>query len=173
MEIGELGSLGEFLSSIAMLVTLIFLLVEMKRSNLIQARQNAKQSARDNGMALQALQAILAADVSELFMRGNNEGLSALSPHERYRYDIAYFIWLQTIEAAYADFHAGYYPEESLTPWANSVQGFLSSSGGAEWWKERKFWFSREFRSDVDALLSVSNPEAVFSGQSPGGANVT
>ena len=116
MDIGELGSLGEFLSSIAVLITLIFLLVEVKRNNKIQARQNAKETARDNGNALQA---ILAEDVSEIFMRGNNEGLDALSPHERYRYDIAYYIWLQTIEEAYADFRAGYYPEESLTPWAN------------------------------------------------------
>ncbi len=77
MEIGELGSIGEFLSSIAMLITLVFLLVEMKRSNTLQARQNVKQCTRDNGIALQA---ILAADVSELFMRGNNEGLSTLPP---------------------------------------------------------------------------------------------
>ncbi len=130
MQISELGSLGEFLSSIAMLITLIFLLVELKRNNLIQRRQNAKQSARDNGNALQA---ILAEDVSEIFMRGNNEGLSALTPHERYRYDIAYYIGLQSIEAAYADFRSGLYPNESLTPWANSFQGFLSSTGGTAW----------------------------------------
>ena len=142
----------------------------MKRSNLIQARQNAKQSARDYGVALQA---ILAEDVSEIFMRGNNEGLNALTPHERYRYDIAYFIWLQTIEVAYADYHAGFYPKESLAPWATAVQGFLASAGGTAWWEERKFWFSREFRSDVDALLATNNPEAAFAGQSPAGANGT
>ena len=170
MELGDLGSIGEFLSSIAMLITLIFLLVEMKRNNVLQARQNAKETARDNGNALQA---ILAEDVSEIFMRGNNEGLVALTPHERYRYDIAYYIWLQTIEVAYADFRSGYYPEENLAPWANSVQGFLSSKGGSAWWLERQFWFSQEFRSDVDALLSSDNPEAVFAGQSPRGENDT
>jgi hypothetical protein len=164
MDIGELGSLGELLSSIAVLITLTFLLVEMKRNNKIQERQNAKETARDNNNALQA---ILAEDVSEIFMRGNSEGLGALTAHERYRYDIAYYLWLQTIQEAYADFRAGYYPKESLTPWANSVQGFLSSNGGAAWWKERQFWFSQEFRSDVDELLSSYNPEADFSGQFP------
>ena len=164
MDISDLGSIGEFVSSMAMLITLLFLLVEMRRNNVLQARQNAKETARDNGNALQA---ILAEDVSEIFMRGNNEGLAALTPHERYRYDIAYYIWLQTIEVAYADYRAGFYPQESLTPWANSVQGFLSSEGGSAWWKERKFWFSQEFRSDVDSLLSTKNPEADFAGQSP------
>ena len=164
MNIGELGSLGEFFSSIAMLITLIFLFVELRRNNLIQQRQNAKQCARDNGNALQA---ILADDVSEIFMRGNNEGVDALTPHERYRYDIAYFIWLQSIEVAYADFRAGLYPGEGLVPWTNSVQGFLSSTGGMAWWQERQFWFSPEFRSEVEAILSGNNPEASFSGQTP------
>lgn len=161
MQLSDLGSLGEFLSSIAVLTTLIFLLVELRRNNVIERRKNAKQSARDNGSALQA---ILAADVSELFLRGNTEGLTALTPHERYRYDVAYYIWLQTIEQAYADFRIGLYPDESITPWANSVQGFLSSFGGMAWWEERKFWFSHEFRIEVDALLASDNPEAAHAG---------
>lgn len=170
MDIVELGSIGEFLSSIAMLITLVFLLVEMKRSNILQTRQNVKQCTRDN---TNALQAIMAADVSEIFMRGNNEGLSALTSHERYRFDIAYFLWLSSIEAAYADYHAGYYPKGGLTQVENSVQGFLTSNGGAAWWNERKFWFSKEFRGDVDLILSSDIPEAAFAGQSPRNGDIT
>ena len=73
-------------------------------------------------------------------------------------------IWLQTIEQAYADFRVGLYPDDSIAPWANSVQGFLSTTGGTAWWEERKFWFSQEFRLDVDRLLASENPEAEFSG---------
>ena len=87
MQLSDLGSIGEFVSSIAVLTTLILLLVEVKRNNVIQRRQNAKQSSRDNGIALQA---VLAADVSEIFLRGNTEGLTALTAHERYRYDVTY-----------------------------------------------------------------------------------
>ena len=170
MEIAELGSLGEFFSSIAMLITLVFLLVEMRRSNTLQARQNVKQCTRENGIALQAL---LAADVSEIFMRGNNEGLGALTPHERYRFDLAYVVWLQSIEAAFADHHAGYYPKENLIQLENSVHGFLSSNGGKVWWNERKYWFSREFRDDVDNILSSDLPEAAFAGQSPRNGDAT
>lgn len=81
-----------------------------------------KQCTRDNGMALQA---ILAADVSELFMRGN------------------------------------------------SIHGFLCSNGGKAWWNEREFWFSKEFRVDVDTILSSDVPEAVYAGQSPRNGGVT
>jgi len=55
MDIVELGSIGEFLSSIAMLITLVILLVEIKRSNILQTRQNVKQCTRDNTNALQAI----------------------------------------------------------------------------------------------------------------------
>ena len=124
MEISELGSLGELFSSIAMLITLVFLFVEKRHSNLIQQRQNAAQTATNNGTSLLA---ILAEDVSEIFMRGNNEGLGCLTQHERYRYDISYFTWLQTIEVAYADFHAGIYPEQSLVSWEMYLTDLLLS----------------------------------------------
>ena len=169
MEIVELGSLGELLSSIAMLITLIFLLIEMKRSNTLQRRENVKQSSRDNSNALKAL---LAEDVSEIFMRGNNEGVTALTPHERYRYDIAYYLWLQTIEFAHADHRAGYFIEENLNQMGISVQGFLSSPGGGVWWRERQYWFNKSFRNYVDEILAADIPEAVFAGQSPRSAGV-
>ena len=166
----ELGSIGEFLSSVGVLITLVFLYFETRRNNKILLRQNAKQTARDD---VNALQSLLAEDVSELFMRGNTEGLAALTPHERYRYDIGYVIWLHTIEEAYLDFNAGFYPEESMTPWKNSVSGFLTSPGGSVWWNERRYWFTEEFRTVVDQLLSEDNPEASFSGQVPRNAGGT
>jgi hypothetical protein len=104
MGISEIGWIGEFLSSVGVLITLVFLYFEMRGNNKIQLRQNAKQTARDD---VNALQSLLAEDVSELFMRGNTEGLAALTPHERYRYDIAYVVLLRTIEEAYLDFNAG------------------------------------------------------------------
>jgi hypothetical protein len=34
----------------------------------------------------------------------------------------------------------------------DSASGFLSTPGGAAWWKERKMWFSHEFRKEVEAM---------------------
>jgi hypothetical protein len=164
MELNQLGSVGEFISSIGVLATLIFLVVEMRRNNRLQLRAAAKQTAREDVTSLQSL---LQEDVAELFLRGNEQGLSSLTPVERYRFDLAYVIWLHSIEQAYADFHAGTYPAENLVAYENSVPGFLSTPGGAEWWNQRKFWFSHQFRDDVEMLLAKRGEEAGFAGPTP------
>ena len=164
MEIAELGALGEFISSIAVLVTLVFLTLETRRNSRFLARSNARQSIDGNREALSEL---LDKEVSELFYRGNLKGLDSLAPEERYRFDIAYVIWLQAGEQAFADSRAGFFDAEHLISWENSIPGFLSTPGGAEWWQERRVWFSHDFRNDVDRMLTSLNREAKQSGPLP------
>lgn len=129
MEISELGAIGEFVSSIAVLVTLIFLTLEIRRNSRLLTRANARQATDNNREALSEL---LDKEVSELFYRGNLDGLASLTPEERYRFDIAYVILLQAGEQAFADFRAGYFDGEHLISWENSVPGFLSTPGGSQ-----------------------------------------
>lgn len=164
MEIAELGAIGEFISSIAVLVTLVFLTLETRRNSRYLARSNSRQSIDGNREALSEL---LDKEVSELFYRGNLKGLSSLTPEERYRFDIAYAIWLQAGEQAFADARAGFFDAEHLISWENSIPGFLSTPGGAEWWQERRVWFSLEFRNEVDGMLTKFNPEVEQSGPQP------
>ena len=103
-------------------------------------------------------------EVSELFYRGNLQGLSALDPEERYRFGIAYAIWLQAAEQAFADARAGFFDPEHLLSWRNSIPGFLSTPGGREWWNDRKDWFTHDFRDDVEAMLASADDVALRSG---------
>ena len=137
----------------------------MRRNSRLLARSNARESVDNNREALSEL---LDKEVSELFYRGNLEGLASLTPEERYRFDIAYTIWLQSGEQAFADFRAGLFDAEHLISWENSIPGFLITPGGSQWWKERRVWFSHEFRKDVDRLLENLNQESVRSGPRPG-----
>lgn len=164
MEIAELGSIGEFISSIAVLITLVFLTLETRRNSRYLARSNARQSIDGNREALGEL---LDKEVSELFYRGNLKGLDALTPEERYRFDIAYAIWLQAAEQAFADSRAGFFDADHLISWENSIPGFLSTPGGVEWWKQRRVWFSHEFRNDVDRMLTNTKGEVEQSGPQP------
>ncbi|MGH0029290.1 MAG: hypothetical protein ACQGVC_05840 [Myxococcota bacterium] len=164
MEISDLGAIGEFVSSIAVLVTLVFLTIETRKNSKLLVRANARQTSSDNR---QALSEILDGEVSELFLRGNNEGLDSLTPEERYRFDIAYCIWLQPLEQAYADYRAGLYPADHLVAYENSIPGFLSTPGGSQWWRERKVWFGHAFRIEVERLLEALPDEALRSGTRP------
>lgn len=164
MEISELGAIGEFISSIAVLVTLVFLTLETRRNSRLLARGNSRSAIENNREALSQL---IDKEVAELFYRGNLEGLSALSPEERYRFDIAYVIWLQAAEQAFADARAGFFDPEHLLSWQTSIPGFLSTTGGQEWWQDRRDWFTHDFRAEVDAMLATADEVALRSGPKP------
>jgi len=165
MNVSELGAVAEFVASIGVLITLVILIVELKRNTKQLFRSNSREAFVHNG---QALQALLDKEVSELFLRGNNEGLSTLSPEERYRFDIAYVLWLQSCEQAFSDYREGLFPPDQFETFENSIFGWLSTSGGTEWWEEREIWFGRLFRNEVNALLQKGHrDEALRSGPVP------
>ena len=161
MNLNELSSLTEIVASVAVLITLIFLVLQMRQNTKILIRSNARQTASDTREALQSL---LDKEVSELFLRGHNQGLSSLSLEERYRFDVAFCIWLQATEQAFADFREGAYPADHLVAYENSVPGFLSTPGGSAWWKERKVWFSHEFRKEVEIMIKNYDGESLNAG---------
>lgn len=164
VEISELGAIGEFVSSIAVLVTLVFLTLETRKNSRLLARSNSRASVENNREALSQL---IDKEVSELFYRGNLDGLTSLTAEERYRFDIAYVIWLQAAEQAFADARAGVFEREHLLSWESSIPGFLETAGGREWWEDRRDWFSHDFRAEVDEMLANVGQDVVQSGHRP------
>ena len=164
MTISELGAIGEFIASIGVFVTLIILVIELKRNTKLLIRSNSREAYLHNG---QALETLIDKEVSELFLRGNNEGLAALTKEERYRSDLAYAIWLQSCEQAFTDYKEGLFPSDQFAPIENSTAGFLSSPGGKDWWKERDVWFGHLFRQKVNSLLEKHGDEDAKAGPVP------
>lgn len=161
MTISEIVTISEIAASIAVVVTLIFLIIQMRQNAKMLTRSNARQTVADHNGALQSL---LDKEISELFLRGNNKGLQTLSLEERYRFDLAYTIWLSSVEQAFADHREGVYPAEQLVPFQSVVPAFLATQGGNEWWSERCVWFSQQFRHEVEQLLANYSNEALNAG---------
>lgn len=164
MTITELGAIGEFVASIAVLITLIFLLLEMRANTKILIRSNARATYEQEG---EALRAIMDGEIAELYLRGHNEGLHTLTSVERYRFDLTFVVWLHAVESAYADNKEGYYPSDKLVPFENALAGFLASPGGSVWWSERKVWFGPDFRAEVERILANPSEDSLSAGPKP------
>ncbi len=160
MTISELGGLGEFLSSIAVLTTLIFLVIQLRQNAKLMRRANARLASDANSRTLVAL---LDEGVSELFIKGLNS-LESLSEVERYRFDNAFANWLYACEEAFIDQREGMFPTDQFVKYANAVPGYLTTPGGTQWWKESQTWFNPAFRVDVDRLCANLTSEAAKSG---------
>jgi hypothetical protein len=164
MNIQDLGAIGEFIASIAVLITLVFLVFEVRRNTKLLIRSNARATYEQEGEALRSL---MDGEVAELYLRGHHQGLSSLSEVERYRFDLAFTNYLHAVESAYADYREGYYPADKLVPFENALPAFLKTPGGAEWWSERRFWFGPDFRHEVQRLLENSSEHERFAGPRP------
>ncbi len=160
MTISELGGLGEFLSSIAVLTTLIFLVIQLRQNAKLMRRANARLASDANSRTLVAL---LDEGVSELFIKGLNS-LESLSEVERYRFDNAFANWLYACEEAFIDQREGMFPTDQFVRYENAVPGYLTTPGGKQWWEERQTWFGPAFRTDVDRLCTNLSTEAAKSG---------
>jgi len=160
MDLQDLGNIGEFVASIAVLLTLLFLTMETRRNTVAVSRANARHTAIQQANALGEL---LDGEVAEIFLKGQ-KSLDTLSELERYRFDLVFTIWLQSVEQAYQDYREGSFSPDSLVAYESSIPGFLTTPGGAAWWKERQVWFARSFREDVERLCAQAGVEAEKAG---------
>ena len=160
MTISDLGAFGEFFSSIAVLITLIFLVIQMRQNVRLMRRANVRHAIDANSRTLVAL---LDEGVSELFIRGL-KSLQSLSEVERYRFDNAFANWLYACEQAFIDQREGTFTSDGFASFENAVPGYLTTPGGKQWWDESQTWFSPKFRADVDKLCANPTVEAAKSG---------
>ena len=170
MSIADLGAIGEFIASIAVLITLIVLVLESKRNTKLLQRSNSKDIFFHNG---QTLMPILDPDNTEMYLRGHNEGMPALNPVERYRFDLLFVPWLQSCEQAFSDYREGMFPLDQFEVFENSVAAWLTTEGGSEWWTERNVWFGRKFQEEVELLLKRNIAEAHKAGPQPQNNKIT
>lgn len=159
MTIAELGSLGEFVGAIGVVVTLIYLAFQI-RQNTSQLEQNASMAkaaaVNNSNIALrQTRQAIFLSEaVSELFLSGNRD-YSDLSDLEllRYRFmlqnitDVMLDIYSQTLETNFS-------PENWETQGVNLVKRILDTNGGRWFWTNFKQNYPMRFGQEVDRILS-------------------
>ena len=150
-----IGAVGEIIGAIAVVISLIYVGVQIRQNTVVTKRSNARQTASDHERALANF---LEEDVADLVLRGP-EDFDALSRLEQYRYDLAVSIWLEAIEQAFADAAIGSFPKEQLVAYRNRLFIVLASPGGREWWSKRKVWFSEEFGAELERLKKQGAPK--------------
>ena len=149
MTIAELGSLGEFIASFGVLITLIYLAIQLRQSTKA-VRLNTGRAVTEE---LQIIFSLIASDesLSKVFMEGaQNEELSGINRLRYYTlisnlvrvYENAY---LQNREQAVAADH-----------WAGLTRMMIDVTAMPAfpiYWEDRKHWFSDDFRLHMDTEI--------------------
>jgi hypothetical protein len=153
-----MGAAGEFVSSLFMLVTLLYLAVQvayLKKQARMQATFNRGQASREN------LLAVVNSDYLPQIFRKMDERVEQRSPifrllsekfgleqDESRRVSQYYYSWLKAQEANF-----GNIADEEQRSTDRLTATFAGMPGFHDWWNLSKDVFNESFAQHVDALL--------------------
>ena len=151
MGLSELAQIGEFVGGIAVLVTLIYLAVQVRQNTETMKRTSARQTSLQTSNAVRAQ-----VDYADLISTGFDD-LQNLSVAERYRFDMVWGMWWLGVEQTFEDERVGLQTDEHTEPYKAIIRGILSTPTGQQWWEERKIWFTATFQAEVEKLKSQAS----------------
>jgi hypothetical protein len=145
-----LGNFGEFVGSLVVLVTVIYLAIQVR-----QTRLSVQSSSWQNGVnRIIDWNFRLAEDVEllDVFQRGLSDP-DRLTSQEQLRLSLVLASVLQQFHKWYLDNEKGLVEEAAWLGEADSMVAILSSPGGARWWRQFEVPFTPGFRAYVDGRL--------------------
>lgn len=155
MQLSQLGALGEFMGGVAVLVTLVYLAVQIR-----QSRKLAETSVH---VALAAnvateLQAIIPADMADILARSLDDPAS-LTSRERVALDCWWGLYVNNRQSEYREHGLGLYSAEAWDGFQHMLQEDLSPRFARNWWLETgRYRVQRSFREFVDSLIAETPP---------------
>jgi thymidylate synthase ThyX len=158
VSIQELGSLGEFLGAIGVIVSLIYLATQI-RQNTRAIRSSAVQASTSITGSTVALmgQNPHNADVFHRGLRSYDE----LSESEQTHFTIMVSGVFTNADATYWDHRHGLLPPEVWDRSQRLVQFYMETPGGQRVWRiARRSLVSRPFAEFVDATFGSAKPPA-------------
>lgn len=161
MSLSDLAALGSFVSGIAVVISFIFLALQVRQANRNQ--RSLIQQAR-TGRNVESLQKMADEPISELLAQAESEPAS-LSPAKiwsLYGYGAAVF-W--SYEDSYMQFRAGTLHGGSWQSDLATLQRILAFPWFRAIWKMARDGMDRGYRDYVDSLMSKvpADPSARFS----------
>jgi len=159
MNLESLANLGEIIGAIAVVVSLIYLAVQVRQNTRAQQAENFSR-ALDRVAAMQATLS-RDPDISVIFSKGVSDP-SNLTTGERLQFTWAMYELFGAFEFMFLASKENSIPEEFWQRWSSAVAWWLTFPGVQSWWNVRPIPFTGSFTSYVESLLenNPTNPES-------------
>ena len=150
MSISDLGSLGEFIGSIAVLLTLIYLALQI-RQNTHATRAVSHHAITD---ALNQLNLTLGKDdvVAQIWITGMNDR-SSLNEVQREQFDALLRAYMHVCDTMYYQAQVGAGDNGLWEAEKRYLGVILTSNGGKDWLEENSLSISQGYRAAIDTII--------------------
>jgi hypothetical protein len=145
--LAQLASIGEIISSIAVIISLVYLAVQI-RTNTEAERTSTYQSIVSDFGALNNNMAITPG-LSHMFVQGM-EDFNQFEPDERARISQMFFQCFHYFENMFYQHRKGYLDDEVWAGWQRLMLTYYSRPGFQTWWAFRRDVYSESFANFLE-----------------------
>jgi hypothetical protein len=146
MSLQDLANLGEFIGGIAVIVSLVYLAIQI-RQNTQSLRAATFQTVADSISELVAPFAT-DSDLGRIFVAGLQAD-GSLSEDEERQFHFMLLGGLRRFENAYMQWRSGVLSDEQFEGFRNGMVRIIRSPGGQRWWPMWRDHFGKSFREFV------------------------
>lgn len=160
MTIEELGSLGEIIGAVAVVVTLLYLATQIRQNNEL-LRSGSRQALVGNDVTSLAAN-LQYSDVFAKYVSGQ-----VLSKEEQLRMSFMFALDLRNREFEYFQYQNGLLDKETWLSYRQVILINHSSQSGRKWWDQvGRGIVDPEFAKAVDELLIDAKPDTTYQSMS-------
>jgi hypothetical protein len=159
MSLEDLGNIGEFVGAIGVIVSLIYLAVQI-RQNTRSSRAASYQAAVTS---ISDLMREIGADPDlARIVAGGASDPGLLTANEQLQFYYFALSIVRNYENIHYQYISGAIDEDTWSGWAARIKSSLATAGAQEWWRGQAPAFSRAFRDFVACDMDLEFPENPF-----------
>lgn len=147
-----IGAIGELIGSITVVITVIYLAVQIRLSSKAAISVSTNQSRTAVTDVIGAITSNT--DAVKTYTAGLS-GREGLEPHERVRFDFIIYQQLRVIETIFLEYQQGLMPEEVWISQWNGEKSILRTKGGRASWEAQKTFVAKSFMEWVERHLDA------------------
>jgi hypothetical protein len=155
MSLTDLSSLGSFVSGVAVVITLIFLVIQM-RQNTLAVRAAASQALSTAYGELSNI-TVVNADMARIWRLGHDD-IGQLNDDERVRFISYLSTAFRFIESARIQWQLGQLDKEHWLALESDFRDIAMQPGVKSYWALRSHWHTKSFRTWFESLPQSERP---------------
>ena len=161
MTIQEWGAIGELIGGIAIIISLIYVGIQIKHSTRATEAAATQSFAEVDNAVVGLIN--LSNELADVLHRGA-KGLSELVGGDIIRFMAFHDQLFTTYQAGYVQWKANTLDERLWATFKHTFVSLLQQPGQMEWWKLRRHWYDGEFADYVDTAVKTTSGKAMHPG---------
>jgi hypothetical protein len=169
MTLDELGNIGDFLGGIAVIITLLYLALQIRQQSADARLEATRGLAGDYSLVVGQL--VQDKELCQIYLRGIRDYMS-LPDDDRIRLSLFFLRLVRAMEQLYLHVRLGNLDDTYFTSIQKTYMEFLAFPGVQEWWRLSGHMFEDSFREEVERdIVKASNQKRSSSFEAIDAAN--